>query len=70
MGRVGIVARVRQRLGDKRAQRADRLAQEQAVAAQVRSIADVVLRIGDRLVENEERPGSLTGAQRRSMEAE
>ncbi len=34
------------------------------------SIADVVLRIGDRLVENEGRRGSFTPADMRSMEAE
>ncbi len=53
----GIGVRVRQRLDQKRAQRAGRLAHDQAVAAQVRSIADVVLRIGDRFVENEKRRG-------------
>jgi hypothetical protein len=70
MGMFGIGARVRQRLDQKRVQHAERLAHDQAVAAQVRSIADVVLRIGDRFVENEERRGSFTGAERRSMEAE
>ncbi len=70
MGVFGIGVRVRQRLDQKRAQRAERLAHDQAVAAQVRSIADVVLRIGDRFVENEKRRGSFTGAELRSMEAE
>ena len=70
MGISDIGARVRQRLDRRRVQRAERLAHDQALAAQVRSIADVVLRIGDRLVENEKRPGSFTGAELRSMEAE
>lgn len=70
MGIFDIGARVRQRLDHTREQRAERLAHDQALAAQVRSIADVVLRIGDRLVENEKRPGSFTGVELRSMEAE
>ncbi len=70
MGKFGIGVRVRQRLEQKRAQRADRLAHDQAVAAQVRSIADVILRIGDRLVENEQHRGSFTAEGLRSMEAE
>lgn len=70
MGVVGIGVRVRQRLDQKRAQRVERLAHDQAEAAQMRSIADVVLRIGDRLAENENRRGSFTDAERRSMEAE
>ncbi len=70
MGISDIGARVRQRLDRRRVQRAERLAHDQALAAQARSIADVVLRIGDRLVENEKRPGSFTGAELRSMEAE
>jgi hypothetical protein len=70
VGLFGIGVRVRERLDKKRAQRAERLAHDHAVAAQVRSIADVLLRIGDRLVENEERRGSFAVAERRSMEAE
>jgi hypothetical protein len=70
MGLFGIGVRVRERLDTKRAHRAERLADDHAVAAQVRSIADVLLRIGDRLVENEERRGSFAVAERRSMEAE
>lgn len=70
MSMFGIGDRVRQRVDKKRAERAEQLAHDQAVAAQVRSIADVVLRIGDRLVEDEERRGSFTGGERRSMEAE
>lgn len=70
MGMFGIGVRVRQRLDRKRAQRAERRAHDQALGAKVRSIADVLLRIGDRLVENEERPGSFTAVQLRSMEAE
>ena len=70
MGMFDIGARVRQRLNHTRARRAERLAHDQAIAAQVRSIADVVLRMGDRLVENEKRPGSFTGVELRSMEAE
>ena len=70
MGISDIGARVRQRLDRRRIQRAERLAHDQALAAQVRSIADVVLRIGDRLVENEKRAGSFTDGELRSMEAE
>jgi hypothetical protein len=70
VGMFGIGIRVRQRLDQNRAKRAERFAHDQAVAAQVGSIADVVLRIGDKIVENEERRGSFTGADRRSMEAE
>ncbi|HVF09054.1 MAG TPA: hypothetical protein VNC60_10795 [Actinomycetota bacterium] len=66
----GIGVAVRQRLARKRAQRTEGLAHDQALAAQVRSIADVVLNIGDRLVENEDRRGSFTGADLRSLEAE
>ncbi|HEY6567200.1 MAG TPA: hypothetical protein VI341_06755 [Actinomycetota bacterium] len=69
MGMFGIGGRMRQRLDQQRAQRAERLAHDQAVSAQVRSIADVLLRIGDRIVENEKGRGSFTGAELRSMEA-
>jgi hypothetical protein len=69
MGMFGIGVGGRQRWARKRAERLERLAHDQAVAAQVRSVADVVLRMGDRLVENEGRRGSFTAADMRSMEA-
>ena len=70
MGMFGIDGAVRRRWERRRAQRVERLAHDQAVAAEVRSIADVLLRIGDRLVENEGRRGSFTPADMRSTEAE
>ena len=52
MDMFGIGVHVCQRLDQKRAQPAARLAHDQALAAHVRSVADMVLRIGDRLVED------------------
>lgn len=70
MGMFGIGVAVRQRWARKRAQRTERLAHDQALAAQVRLVADVALQIGDRLVENEGRRTSFTPADLRSTEAE
>jgi hypothetical protein len=70
MGMFGIGVAVRRRWVRKRAQRTERLAHGQVPPAHVRSVAEVVLRIGDRLVENEGRRGSFTPADLRSMEAE